>query len=246
VLIPAVSILFAGDKDGNKVKSFELSRKTLMRDGAYLLVIEGLLIWMLGLPAFTPWMVGVLLVAYACYAAHVMWDSKRSNEAPEEYDGEIKTPIKAWAYMMGAMFSLGILCHFLATSIENIAHAFGWPVYVVAVVLGAAATSLPDTILSVKSAKKGDYEDAVGNAIGSNIFDVTGALAIPMLIAMIISGWEPLPIEQSAGLMGLRVFVWATSAIVVGALLACARNINKYLAWFLFSVYGVWIGYLIF
>ncbi len=217
-----------------------------MRDGAYLLVIEGLLIWMLGLPAFTPWMVVVLLVSYAAYASHVMWDSKRSNEVADEYDGEIKTPLKAWVYMIGAMGSLGFLCHYLAVSIENIAHGFGWPVYVVAVVLGAAATSLPDTILSVKSAKKGDYQDAVGNAIGSNIFDVAGALAIPMLIAMMISGWEPLPIDQSAGLMGLRVFVWGTSAVVVGALLACAKNVNKKLAWFLFGVYSVWIGYLIF
>lgn len=241
-----MSILFAGDEDGNKVESFELSRKVLMRDGCYLLVIEGLLIYMLGLPSFTPFMVCILLLAYAAYACHVMYDSKMSGEVTEEYDGEIKSGKKAWMYMIVTMGALGFFCHYLALSIEHIAISFNWPIYIVAVVLGAAATSLPDTILSVKSAKKGDYEDAVGNAIGSNIFDVTGALAIPMLIAMCISGWEPLPITQSAELLGLRYFVFGTSAAVVGALLACAKCINKKMAYFLFSVYAVWVGYLIF
>jgi cation:H+ antiporter len=250
VLIPAFAILYAGDGKGNKVESFELSRKVLMRDGAYLLLIEGLLIWMLGLPAFTPWMVALLLASYTVYACHVMRDSRKAGEKTEEYEGEIQTGGKAWLYLGGAMAALGVLCHFLALGIENVAHAFNWPVYIVAVVLGAAATSLPDTILSVKSAKEGEFEDAVGNAIGSNIFDVTGALAIPMLVAMVILFFQgetmSLPIQQSAGLMGLRVFVWGTSALVVGALLACANNINKKMSWFLFAVYCVWVGYLIF
>lgn len=250
VLIPAVAILFAGDGEGNKVDRFALDRKVLMRDGCYLLLIEGLLIWMLGLPAFTPWMVVLLLVSYGIYAFHVMSDSRKAGEKSEEYDGEIKTSGKAWMYLVGSMGALGVFCHFLAVSIEKIAHINHWPVFIVAVVLGAAATSLPDTILSVKSAKDGEFEDAVGNAIGSNIFDVTGALAIPMAVAMLFMFLKgdgmSLPIEQSDALLGLRIFVWATSAVVVGALLACAQNINKYMSWFLFSVYAVWVGYLIF
>lgn len=250
VLIPAISIMFAGDGAGNKVRSFSLDKKVLMRDGIYLLIIEGILIWMLGQPAFTIGMVVTLLASYAAYAAHVMWDSKKSGEVAEAYDGEIKTAKKAWTYLIGAMAALGFLCHWLAVSIEHLAHCWGWPVFMVAVTLGAAATSLPDTIFSIKDAKEGEFEDAVGNAIGSNIFDVTGALAVPMLVAMIImvfgGGDMVLPIEQSAGLTGLRYFVWGTSAIVVAALLACAHNINRKMAYFLFSLYAVWVGYLIF
>lgn len=244
VLIPAISILFAGDGNGNKVTTFELDRKVMFRDGFYLLLIEGMLIWMLGQPFFTPMMVLSLLVAYGVYAAHVMRDSKNAGERTEPYDGEITQSWKAWLYLGIAVSALGFLCHYLAVGIENVANVFNWPVYVVAVVLGAAATSLPDTILSVKSAKDGEYEDAVGNAIGSNIFDVTVALALPMLVAMTISGWEPLPIEQSTGLLGLRIFVWISSAVVVALLLACAKNINKFVAWGLFGIYAVWIGYL--
>lgn len=246
VLIPAVAIMFAGDGLG-PVRSFELDRSVLMRDGIYLLLIEGLLIYMLGQPQFTLGMVLLLLAAYSQYAAHVMWDSHRSGEKREAYDySECSGPLKAWLSLLGAMLALGILCHFLSESVIHIADTLHWSVYLAAVVFAAAATSLPDTILSVKSAKKGEYEDAVGNAIGSNIFDVTGALAIPMLIAMCISGWEPLPIVQSEGLLALRYFVLGTSAVVVASLLLCAKNINRYMSVFLFGVYAVWVGYIIF
>jgi Ca2+/Na+ antiporter len=56
------------------------------------------------------------------------------------------------------------------------------PLIFVAVVLSAAATSVPDTIISIKDARKGNYDDAVSNALGSNIFDIAFALGFPLLI----------------------------------------------------------------
>ena len=38
------------------------------------------------------------------------------------------------------------------------------PISIVAVIIAAAATSVPDTILSIKDAKKGNYNDAISNA----------------------------------------------------------------------------------
>jgi cation:H+ antiporter len=58
----------------------------------------------------------------------------------------------------------------------------GIPLIFVAVVLSAAATSVPDTIISVKDARKGNYDDAVSNALGSNIFDIAFALGFPILL----------------------------------------------------------------
>ena len=58
----------------------------------------------------------------------------------------------------------------------------GIPVMFVALILASAASSFPDTIISMKDAKKGNYDDAISNALGSNIFDVCFALGLPMLI----------------------------------------------------------------
>ena len=226
----------------------ELNRKVILRDGAYLLVIEGILIWILGQPMFTLPMAIILILSYIVYACHVIYDSKKSNEPKEEYDGIIQSGKIAWAYVIGSVASLTFFCHYLAKGIDSIATIANWPVYMIAVTLGAAATSLPDTILSIKSAKAGQGDDSVANAIGSNIFDISGATALPVLFVMIymlFNGQEAvLPLEQSAGLIGLRYFVWGTSALVVGILTAFAKKIDNKVAYFFFSIYGAWIAYL--
>lgn len=268
VLIPALSILAARDEDGNKVESFTLSRKTTLRDGIWLLAVEGVLIWFLGFSSFTMIMGGSLLALYVMYAMHVMYDSSKSEEDSDEYEFESLeststfkailncdfnklffkdkefTTTTAWAVLGAAVLVIGIACHFLAVGVEGFAVAIGIPVYFSAVVLGAAATSVPDTILSIKSAKRGDYEDAVGNAIGSNIFDVTVSLALPICLYLAVEGGS-LPMEQSSDLVMLRWFVLGTSAAVVASLFAQSQKVCKKTAVFLLSLYAVWIGYIV-
>ena len=65
------------------------------------------------------------------------------------------------------------------------------PISIIAVIIAAAATSVPDTILSVKDALKGNYNDAISNAIGSNVFDIGFALGFPVLMFSILySMWQ--------------------------------------------------------
>lgn len=62
------------------------------------------------------------------------------------------------------------------------------PISIIALIIAAAATSVPDTILSIKDAKKGNYNDAISNALGSNIFDICFALGLPILIYTLFYG----------------------------------------------------------
>ena len=56
------------------------------------------------------------------------------------------------------------------------------------------ATSVPDTVISIRDARDGDYDDAVANALGSNIFDICFALGFPLFLFTLIYG----PIQMSA------------------------------------------------
>lgn len=70
----------------------------------------------------------------------------------------------------------------------------GMPTMFVAVIFAAMATSVPDTIISIRDARDGDYDDAVSNAIGSNIFDICFALGFPLFLFTLING----PIEMNS------------------------------------------------
>jgi cation:H+ antiporter len=92
------------------------------------------------------------------------------------------------------MVVISSACFLLVKSCEWLGDSLGVPIYFIAVILASAATSVPDTILSMKDAQKGNYDDAVSNALGSNIFDVCFALGFPLFLFTIIYG----PIEMSA------------------------------------------------
>ncbi|GAB5403070.1 MAG: sodium:calcium antiporter [Aureliella sp.] len=95
-------------------------------------------------------------------------------------------------------------CEWLGTGPANLEHpsytlwgqefeGFGIPAMFVAVIFASMATSVPDTVISIRDAKDGDYDDAVANALGSNIFDICFALGFPLFLFTLIHG----PIEMA-------------------------------------------------
>ena len=95
---------------------------------------------------------------------------------------------QAWTVLLLATATIALACYALAEAVMLSAQALDVPPYFTAVILGAAASSVPDTFLSYKDALKGDYDDAVANAIGSNIFDICFALGFPLFLYGLIYG----------------------------------------------------------
>ncbi|MFG0291042.1 MAG: sodium:calcium antiporter [Rhodopirellula sp. JB044] len=104
-----------------------------------------------------------------------------------------------------ACWGLVTACEWLGTGPGNAEHpsytflgqsfeGLGMPAMFVAVIFASMATSVPDTVISIRDARDGDYDDAVANALGSNIFDICFALGFPLFVYTLIHG----PIELSA------------------------------------------------
>ncbi|TWU21650.1 putative calcium/sodium:proton antiporter [Novipirellula galeiformis] len=102
----------------------------------------------------------------------------------------------------GACWLLVKACEWLGTgSVEHPAYTLfgyelqgiGMPAMFVAVIFASMATSVPDTVMSIRDARDGDYDDAVANALGSNIFDICFALGFPLFLFTALNG----PIEMS-------------------------------------------------
>jgi len=106
------------------------------------------------------------------------------------------------AIIAAACWLLVLACEWLGTGSEEEPHyvllgyqlsGLGMPAMFVAVIFASMATSVPDTVMSIRDARDGDYDDAVANALGSNVFDICFALGLPLFLYTMLHG----PIEMS-------------------------------------------------
>lgn len=241
MIIPAVVILIVVFKRINS--SVTVSRKVLLRDGISLLICELVLIFLLGGKTLTWMHGAVLMGLYAIYVTYMLTSMKKNQvevldeieEIEKDEEDEIKDqgffknlitlnlePIfikseintsNAWSLLIAAMIVIGSACLLLVKSCEWLGDELNVPIYFIAVILASAATSVPDTILSMKDAQKGNYDDAVSNALGSNIFDVCFALGFPLFLFTIIYGPIQMSAETVINVAELRILLFILTLI---------------------------------
>ncbi|MED5374142.1 MAG: sodium:calcium antiporter [Myxococcota bacterium] len=264
------------DGTRKKVAFIELDKGTVLRDGAFFVLAELALIYFLGDTTLTWWMGGALIAIYLVYFSFLMWQFKTGRAVPDEDDDDDEdedddedTPLwkaaltfdfntllfggkdfttgSAWVVLGLATTVIGIACYFLSWAVVETAHQLDVPLYFTTVILAAAATSVPDTVISVRDAMNGNYDDAVANAVGSNIFDICVALGLPLLAYGLVYGNIELAHEfgDSADVQVLRIGLLVVTGIVLTLFLA-GKKVGRGKALTLFALYFGWLGFVLY
>ncbi|GAB5440348.1 MAG: hypothetical protein Fues2KO_06970 [Fuerstiella sp.] len=137
-------------------------------------------------------------------------------------------------------------CYFLVEATIRTADLLQVPSFFVAVILAAAASSVPDTFLAIAAARRGDDSGAVSNAFGSNIFDICICMSIPLLINSWLTGWNPVSLLQDGqpipGLFGLRILLVVLTVVNL-AVMWHNRQITRQKAIFMCGLYVIFVAY---
>jgi Ca2+/Na+ antiporter len=265
MIIPAVVILIVVFKRINS--SVTISRKVLLRDGIALLLCELVLIFIIGGNTLTWVHGLILMAMYAAYAFYMLSSMKKNRNLDEIQDKEeeeeeeeedtdkgffhnlitlnlepifIKSELQsknAWTLLIAAMVVISSACFILVKSCEWLGDSMGVPIYFIAVILASAATSVPDTILSMKDAQKGNYDDAVSNALGSNIFDVCFALGFPLFLFTIIYGPIEMSLDTVQNVSELRILLFILTFIAF-IIYVSSTKLGKVSAFLLLLIYA--------
>ncbi|TKX58779.1 sodium:calcium antiporter [Halorubrum sp. SS7] len=89
---------------------------------------------------------------------------------------------REWAKLAAGLGLIVVTVERLVASVESLGAAFGVPEFLAGVTVVAAATSLPDALVSVRTARDDRGATSLGNVLGSNTFDLLVAIPLGVLI----------------------------------------------------------------
>ncbi|ACB51702.1 putative K+-dependent Na+/Ca+ exchanger protein [Crocosphaera subtropica ATCC 51142] len=136
----------------------------------------------------------ILLIGGAIYTGFLIYQGSRQSSDPDsEYETEYgnKTPLSLMQWIKNIAFILlGVGClvlgsQWLVDSATTIARQIGVSDLIIGLTIVAAGTSLPELATSVVAAIKGERDIAVGNVVGSNIFNILTVLALCAIVSPI-------------------------------------------------------------
>lgn len=177
---------------------------------------------------------GSMVVMLVLFCWQLLQRERRRGGLPS---GEVPTPSRrGWSLHLAA-FAGGIAAllygaEWLVRGSVQIAISLGMTEAVIGMTVVAIGTSLPELATSAVAAKKGQPEIAIGNVIGSNIFNVGAVLGIAGLL-------QPFPVDREA-LWRLMVAA-AASALAIVLLLRVRFGVSRPVGWIFLAVY---VGFL--
>ncbi|MBW2964249.1 calcium/sodium antiporter [Candidatus Woesearchaeota archaeon] len=181
----------------------------------------------------------VCLAGLAIYLVYTIRSERvhDDDEIKKETASEIKARRKrlrwtTWLVLVLSAFFIYLGAEYTVESVIKLSGLVGIGTEIIAVSAVALGTSLPELVVSVQAARKGKPEIAVGNILGSNIFNSFAVMGIPALFAT-------LPIPKSILIFSLPMMLIAT---LMYFFITQDKHISKWEGWMLLLFYVVFIG----
>jgi cation:H+ antiporter len=191
---------------------------------------------------------GLLLVGGLIgYTLLVIQQSRRESAAvTTEYEKEFGATVAGWlgrlpiqiACVLGGLGLLVLGATWLVDSAVSIARALDVSEAVIGLTIVAAGTSFPELATSVVAAIRGERDIAVGNVVGSSLFNLLGILGSAALAT-------PGGLSVAPALVNFDIPVMIAVAFACLPILATGQRIARWEGVLFLSFYAVYVGYLI-
>jgi len=179
------------------IKPIRIKINTIRREMPFL-ILTTIIFYVLSLDGSLNFLDGISLLALFLFFMYYMIylasadrrDEKRLQKEMNEGNDPRKKAVVSLMLTFAGLALLLAGSHLIVKSAVSIAKAYGISEFVVGVTMVAVGTSLPELAVSSVGAFRGHAELAVGNVVGSNLFNM---LFVIGLIALIF----PIPVEKS-------------------------------------------------
>lgn len=158
-----------------------VSRQTLLREFPILFFATGL-VWLLLQDALLSFSDAIILMVSLFLAIGFLAFASKSDPAETENTQQNTTLPTSITWTLIGLVLLLISSNILVNSSVKLAQAFGVSDLVIGLTIVAIGTSLPELAASITGALKHHTDLAIGNVVGSNIFNTLGVISVPGFI----------------------------------------------------------------
>lgn len=177
------------------------------------------------------------LILLALFAFFLITTIRKARSTPAEPIHEEKKPSLGKGIILSICGLAGIIIggQLVVNCASNIAASFGVSQTLIGLTIVAIGTSLPELVTSIAAAVKGETDIAVGNVIGSNLFNLLFVLSSSVVI-------HPVTVE--------RVSIYDAAIVIVASLLAIipaliSRKIGRVWGVLFLVLYGAYTYYIL-
>lgn len=180
----------------------------------------------------------VLLLFFLVFIYYLI--SMMRNKVADSNDDVVMKLSKAILFTVVGLISIILGSNFVVDAASYLAKAIGISERMISLTIIALGTSLPELVTSVMATKKGEYDIAIGNVVGSNIFNIGMVIGLPIsllggvsyltfntidLVVMIIAAfllflfsWRDYKISRKEGIVFLLIFFVYYTYVIFGSI----------------------------
>ena len=157
-----------------------VAKSTQKIDAPFMIAISAIFL-LLGWDGAITRVDGLILIAFfAAYIGYMIWEAVHSNEEGDEIKD---SPV--WKLILSTVIGMGLIilgADFAVDAATALARIFGMSERFIGLTIVALGTSLPEMFTSVTAARKGNADIAIGNIVGSNIFNILFVVGLSSMI----------------------------------------------------------------
>ena len=169
------------------IATLKVADSTVRYEIPFMIVVTFVLLWLGYTGGQVTWLEGVILwVLFLLYLRYLYMMAKKGKE--EEREVEQFSTAKVIGLILAGVVMIVAGSNFAVEGASNLAKALGISQRFIGLTIVALGTSLPELVTSVSAARKHNADIAIGNIVGSNIFNIlfivgTTALITPVTFA---------------------------------------------------------------
>ena len=218
------------------IKSFDLDKNILKRDFPVNIVANVVLLGAMLLGSAISRFDGVMMLLLMI--AYITWLVVNALKNREESSDNIKTisPILSVVYIIGGLAAVIFGGDLVVDNATVLAQAMGWSETFIGLTIIAIGTSLPELVTSIVASKKGENGLALGNVVGSNIFNL-------LFIIGLSSSITEIAVDLSAIMNTVFLLIMT---VLMYVLCVVRKKLGRVEGIIMLSLYVAYTGYLLY